>query len=137
MYTVEYIDSTLDDQPDDTLDSRRTLNGDNTFTLTATAKGVTAEHYGHWYAHHGCEVTMYYDEPLDQSAHNVYVSDYMYAELLPHGKIMLYDNCNVVVLARAETENNGGETREMRPYTAVPRHIDNVREPKTDKEPTA
>lgn len=129
VYTVEYIHSPRDNKPDDTLDYKLELNADNTFTLTATANGVTADHYGHWYARRGGELTMYYDEPIDPSAHNVYVSDCLYGELLPHGKIMIYDNCNVIVLAKT-AENNGGDTGtpEVTPYGAMPRKIKDIRE---------
>jgi len=99
-YTVEYVHRPRDEQPDETLDYRLELKNDNTYGMTVTADGVTAEHYGHWYAHRGGDIIMYYDEPLDPTAHNVYVSDSMYGEILPHGKIMIYDNCNVIVLAR-------------------------------------
>ena len=73
---------------------------------------------------------MYYDEPIDPSAHNVYVSDYLYGELLPHGKIMIYDNCNVIVLAKtAENGDNGNaDAREISPYNTVPRRIKDIRE---------
>ncbi len=105
VYTVEYVHSPRDGQKDETLDYKLELRDDNTFDLFVTANGVQASHYGHWYMHRGGNITMYYDEPIDPTAHNIYVSDSLYGEMLCGGKIMIYENCNVVVLSR-ETEND-------------------------------
>lgn len=99
-YTVEYVHYPRGEERDDTLDYKLTLNDDNTYTLSVTTDGVNAEHSGRWYMHRDGNIVMYYDEPIDTPAHNVYVGDAMYAESLPQGKLMIYDKCNVIVLAR-------------------------------------
>lgn len=113
VYTVEYVHSPRDESRDDTLDYRLELKNDNTFELDAVVDGVAASHYGHWYMHRGGNITMYYDEPVDPTAHNVYVSDSLYGEMICGGKIMIYENCNVIVLSRSN-ENNA-ETPDLAP----------------------
>ena len=103
-YTVEYVHTPFGEDRDETLDYKLELKDDNTFTLTAVAKGVTAEHYGRWYTRRD-EITMYYDEPVDPTAHNVYMNDRMYGEILNGGKIMIYENCHTVVLAKTVAES--------------------------------
>lgn len=100
-YTVEYIHVPYGVDRDDTLDFNLTLNDDNTFTMKVVSEGVEAEHYGRWYARRH-QITMYYDEPIDPTKHNVYVADSMYGELLPDGKIMVYENCHTIVLSRPQ-----------------------------------
>ena len=99
-YSVEYVRFPQGEKKDETLDYRLTLNQDDTFEFTVVTNGVTAEHNGHYYIHRDGYMTLYYDEEIEQTAHNVYVSDSLYCELLPSGKIMFYDNCNMIVLAR-------------------------------------
>ena len=97
---MEYVHTPRGEERDETLDYKLTLNDDNTYTLSVTTDGVNAEHSGRWYMHRDGNIVMYYDEPIDKPAHNVYISDTMYAESLPQGKLMIYDSCNVIVLAR-------------------------------------
>lgn len=104
-YTVEYVHTPRGEERDETLDYKLTLNDDNTYTLSVTTNGVNAEHSGRWYMHRDGNIVMYYDEPIDTPAHNVYISDTMYAESLPQGKLMIYDRCNVIVLARQGGDN--------------------------------
>ena len=100
-YTVEYVHAPYGIERDETLDYKLTLNNDNTFTLNVVSKGVATEHHGRWYTR-SSEIMMFYDEPIDQPAHNVYVADSMYGELLPQGKILIYDNCHTVILSRPQ-----------------------------------
>ncbi len=102
-YTIEYVHAPYDKDKDDTLDYRLTLNNDNTFEFTVVTDGVTAEHNGHWYERRG-NIMMFYDEEIPDKQHNVYVSDTMYADLLPQGKIMIYDNCYTIVLSKQNTQ---------------------------------
>lgn len=106
-YTVEYVHAPYGKDKDETLDYRLTLNDDNTFTLTVVAEGVTADHNGHWYERRG-EIMMFYDEAIDDTAHNVYVSDSLYGSILPQNKIMIYDNCYTIVLAKQPIQNAEG-----------------------------
>ncbi|MCH5163010.1 MAG: hypothetical protein J1G38_05930 [Clostridiales bacterium] len=99
-YSAEYVHSDRDKQKDDTLSYSLTLRDDNTYDMTVVTDGVKAVHYGNWYLHSGGGLTLYYDEPLDSTAHNVYVSDCLYGEVLENGKIMVFENGNVIVLAR-------------------------------------
>lgn len=101
-YSVEYIHTPYGVDRDDTLDFKMELRDDNTFDMTVVSEGVSVEHNGHWYAHRG-SITLYYDEQIEPPAHNVYVADSMYCELLPHGKLMVYENGHTVVLAREDT----------------------------------
>ena len=103
-YTVEYIHTPYGIDEDETLDYKLTLNDDNTFELTVVSNGVTAEHSGRWYERRN-EIMMFYDEQIDQPPHNVYVADSMFGDLLPKGKIMIYDNCCTIVLSR-QSEND-------------------------------
>ncbi|MCH5165771.1 MAG: hypothetical protein J1G01_05160 [Clostridiales bacterium] len=98
-YTVEYIHAPYGVERDETIDYTLLLNEDNTFKLNVVTNGVAAEHYGHWYNRRN-EIMMFYDEPTEQTAHNVYVADSMYGELLPQGKILIYDNCHTIILSR-------------------------------------
>lgn len=101
-YTVEYVHYPREAQKDETLNYSLTLNSDNTYSLTVVTDGVQANHFGNWYLRSGGSLVLYYDEPIDKTAHNVFVSDCMYGEMLPHGKIMIYDNCNVIVLSKTD-----------------------------------
>ncbi|MBD5131412.1 MAG: hypothetical protein HDT28_02295 [Clostridiales bacterium] len=98
-YTVEYVHTPFGEEQDDTLSYELVLNSDNTFTLVATANGVTSDHYGHWYSSRR-NITLFYDEPIDPTAHNVYVADALYAERLDQGKLLVYDNCKTIILSR-------------------------------------
>lgn len=124
VYTVEYIHSPRDTERDETLDYRLELKDDNTFDLNVTSNGVQAEHYGHWYMHRGGNIMLYYDEPIDPTAHNVYVSDTLYGDMLDGGKIMIYENCNVIVLSRewsdAETHPPVADDNDVDGNTTVP-----------------
>lgn len=102
-YTVEYIHTPYGMEKDDTLDYNLTLNTDNTFYLTVVSDGVTAEHSGRWYELRN-QIMMFYDEQIDPPQHNVYVADCLCGELLPEGKIMIYDNCYTIVLSRKQSE---------------------------------
>ena len=104
-YTVEYIHTPYGIDNDETLDYNLTLNDDNTFELTVVSNGVTAEHSGRWYERRK-EIIMFYDEEIDTPQHNVYVSDSMFGDLLPQGKIMIYDNCCTIVLSRQNSSDN-------------------------------
>ncbi|MDE6293367.1 MAG: hypothetical protein K2L88_01945 [Clostridiales bacterium] len=104
-YTVEYIHTPYGIDEDETLDYRLTLNDDNTFSLTVVSNGVTAEHSGRWYERRK-EIIMFYDEEIDPPQHNVYIADSMYGDILPKGKIMIYDNCCTIVLSRQIAINN-------------------------------
>ncbi len=99
-YEVEYIHTPYGIDKDSSLDYKLTLNKDNTFELTVVSDGVTAEHSGRWYERRN-EIMMYYDEQIDPPAHNVYVADTLFGDLLPQGKIMIYDKCCTIVLARS------------------------------------
>lgn len=98
-YTVEYIHAPYGIERDETLDFNLTINDDNTFTLKIVSKGVESNHYGRWYTR-GREIMMFYDDPIEQPEHNVYVADSMYGELLPGGKILVYENCHTVILSQ-------------------------------------
>ena len=102
-YTVEYIHTPYGMDKDETLDYKLSLNNDNTFELTVVSDGVTAEHNGRWYERRN-QIILFYDEEIDPPQHNVYVADSMYAELLPKGKIMIYDNCYTIVLSKQQNE---------------------------------
>ena len=99
-YTVEYIHTPYGIDKDETLDYTLTLNDDNTFTMTVVSDGVTAEHSGRWYERRK-EIMLFYDEEIEQPPHNVYVSDSMFGDILPKGKIMIYDNCYTIVLSQS------------------------------------
>lgn len=99
-YGVDYVRFPQGEEKDETLDYRLTLKDDDTFELTVVSKGVTAEHYGHYYIRRGGSITLFYDEEIEPTAHNVYICDSLYGEILPNGKIMFYDNCNTIVLAK-------------------------------------
>ncbi len=102
-YTVEYIHTPYGIDKDETLDYKLTLNDDNTFSMTVVSDGVTAEHSGRWYERRK-EIMLFYDEQIEQPPHNVYVSDSMFGDLLPKGKIMIYDNCYTIVLSQNNDE---------------------------------
>ena len=105
-YTVEYIHTPYGVDKDETLDYRLTLKDDNTYELTVVSDGVTAVHNGHWYERNK-EITMFYDEQIQDQPHNVYVGDRLFANVLPKGKIMIYDDCYTIVLAKQpETDEN-------------------------------
>lgn len=98
-YSVEYIHTPFGVERDETLDFKIELRADNTFDMTVVSEGVQVEHNGRWYAHHG-NITLFYDEQIEPPAHNVYVADSLYCELLPQGKLMVYENGHTVVLTR-------------------------------------
>lgn len=100
-YTVEYVHAPYGIDKDETLDYKLTLNDDNTFDLTVVSDGVTANHNGRWYERRS-EIMLFYDEQMDPQQHNVYVADSLFGELLPKGKIMIYDNCYTIVLAKQD-----------------------------------
>lgn len=104
-YTVEYVHTPHGIDKDETLDYKLQLSDDNTFTMQVVTNGVTADHSGHWYARRD-EIMLYYDEVTDPTAHNVYVSDSMYCDVLPQNKLMIYDNCRVIVLAREAADSD-------------------------------
>lgn len=104
-YTVEYIHTPYGIDQDETLDYKLTLNEDNTFELTVVSNGVTAEHRGRWYERRK-EIMMFYDEQIDPPQHNVYVADGIFGDLLPKGKIMIYDNCCTIVLSRQSANDS-------------------------------
>lgn len=104
-YTVEYIHAPYGIDKDTTLDYDLTLNEDNTFKLTVVSEGVTADHSGRWYER-SKTIMLFYDEDIDTPQHNVYVADSLYADILPQGKLMIYDNCHTIVLSRRQTEKS-------------------------------
>ena len=111
-YTVEYIHTPYGVDKDETLDYRLTLKDDNTYELTVVSDGVTAVHNGHWYERNH-EITMFYDEQIQEQPHNVYVGDRLFANVLPKGKIMIYDDCYTIVLAKQpETTDNNTQTEQ-------------------------
>ena len=101
-YSVEYIHTPYGVDKDDTLDYKLELSDDNTFTMHVVTNGVTADHSGHWYVRHD-NMTLFYDEEIDPTAHNYFVSDSMYCEILPQNKLMIYDDCRVIVLSRNDS----------------------------------
>lgn len=103
-YTVEYVHTPYGMPADDTLDYSVQMNGDNTYTMTVVSDGVKSEHFGHWYGRGG-SITFYFDEPVDPPAHNEYVSDCIFAEVLPQSKLMIYDGGRTVVLSKSDAEN--------------------------------
>lgn len=105
-YTLEYVHTPFGIDKDETLDYKLQLSDDNTFTMQVVTDGVSVDHTGHWYARRD-EVMLYYDEQIDQPAHNEYVADSMYCDVLPQNKLMIYDNCRVIVLSRATTPSDG------------------------------
>lgn len=108
-YGVDYVRFPQNSEKDETLDYKLTLKSDDTFELTVVSDGITAEHYGHYYIRYGGSITLFYDEEREPTAHNVYVSDSLYGEFLPNGKIIFYDNCNTIILAHensAETNSD-------------------------------
>ena len=105
-YTLEYVHTPFGIDKDETLDYKLQLSDDNTFTMQVVTDGVSVDHTGHWYARRD-EVMLYYDEQIDRPAHNEYVADSMYCDVLPQNKLMIYDNCRVIVLSRATTPADG------------------------------
>lgn len=103
-YSVEYVHAPRDKQKDDTLQYSLTLRDDNTYDMTVVTDGVQANHYGNWYMRSGASIILYYDEPIEDAAHNVFVSDCMFGEILPQGKIMIFDDGNVIVLSKLSAE---------------------------------
>lgn len=100
-YSVEYIHTPYGAERDNTLDFDLALDADNTFTLDVTSSGIHASHYGHYYVRRD-EIILFYDEPIEQPAHNVYVADSMYGEILGGDKIMFYENCHTIVLSKTQ-----------------------------------
>lgn len=99
VYTVEYIHTPNYIDKDETLDYRLRLNDDHTFDMIVVSDGVQADHFGHWYKRHD-EIMMFYDESTDPTAHNVYVADSMYGDMISSDRIMIYDNGYIIVLVR-------------------------------------
>lgn len=94
-YKTEYIHSNAGstNTPDYTVKF-----DDDTFDLKIDDSENSKSYYGHYYVHCGGSITMFFDNvSADQDP-----ASYLYAELLPSGKIMLYDNNNVAVLANAD-----------------------------------
>lgn len=104
-YTVEYVHYSAGAEKDDTLDYRLDLSNDNTYTMSVVTDGIKAEHYGRWYVT-GSNVALFFDEPIVEPPHNVFVGDSMYLELIPGGKMMVFEGSKVIVLAR--DSNDGG-----------------------------
>lgn len=103
VYTVEYIHTPYGVESDDTLDYRLELSDDNTYTMKVTANGVTAAHNGKWYNKRDT-LMLFYDEPIDQPTHNTYVADSMYCEIIPQGKLLIYDRCYTVILSKSQQD---------------------------------
>ena len=98
-YAVEYVHTPYHVQKDDTLDVTLELRQDNTYDMSVTVSGVKSSHYGHWYEKNS-GITLYFDEPIDPPAHNEYVSDCAYIEVLPHGKMRLYEGGSTIILSK-------------------------------------
>lgn len=111
-YTVEYVHVPYGVTRDETLDYTVNINADNTYTMTVVSSGVRSEHNGRWYARRD-NITFFFDEQIDPPEHNVYVADTLYAELLPHGKIMLYDNCHTLVLSKSQDDTESKTERRL------------------------
>lgn len=99
-YSVEYVHTPPGMAEDDTLDYKLEISDDGSFTLNVVSEGVSADHSGRWYTRRD-ELMLFYDEKVDTPAHNVYIADSMYADILPGQKLMIYDNCRVIVLAKS------------------------------------
>ncbi len=112
-YNIEYVHYPRGGEQDPTLDYSLTINEDGTYDMTVVTDGITANHYGHWYQHRDGNITLFYDEPTEDTAHNVYVSDSMFIEVLRHGKLMIYDNCNVIVLSRVADQTPAKANRTL------------------------
>ncbi len=106
IYYLEYVHFPVGTERDESIDYRLDLRDDGMFTFDVVTNNVSATHEGRWYGKNGGEIILFYDEPIADTAHNVYVSDCMFCEYLPSGKIMLYDNCNTVVLSKDATLYN-------------------------------
>lgn len=119
-YTVEYIHTPYGVDKDETLDYRLTLKDDNTYELTVVSDGVTAVHNGHWYERNH-EITMFYDEQMQEQPHNVYVGDRMFANVLPKGKIMIYDDCYTIVLSKQTEDNSQNDQTEQKQEQIITR----------------
>lgn len=100
-YSVEYVHVPFGVDNDDTLSYDIALNPDNTYSMTVISGGVTSNHQGRWYENYG-GITFYFDERIDPPAHNEYIADNLFAELLPHSKLMIYDSGRTIVLSRRE-----------------------------------
>ncbi len=108
-YGVEYIHHANRADKDETLDYRIALHSDNTYEMTVVSNGVTADHSGKWYVNRG-SITFFYDEETENQPHNVYEADCLYGNFIDGGKIMIYDNCNVIVLSKtAEPDQTPAE----------------------------
>lgn len=102
-YSAEYVHTPYGEPKDDTLSYSLTLNDDGTYSMTAVKQGVSAEHSGRYYLRDG-GIMLFYDEEIAPPAHNVYVSDCMYGDILAGHKIMIYDGCNTIVLSYSPSE---------------------------------
>ena len=101
VYTTEYIHFSPFDKPETMPNYSLELKDDGTYSFHADVNGVQSEHYGNYYFKHG-GLILFYDEPMDTPAHNVYVADSIYMEMLPQGKIMFYDECGTIVLSKPD-----------------------------------
>ena len=102
-YTVEYIHTPFGTEKDETLDYRLVLSDDNTYSMEVTMDGVTAVHSGKWYSKYDT-LMLFYDEQTEPPAHNIYVADSMYCDILPQGKLLIYDRGYTVVLAESNEQ---------------------------------
>lgn len=104
VYTVEYIHTPYGVDSDDTLDYKLELSDNNTYTMEVTANGVTAAHNGKWYNKRDT-LMLFFDEPIDQPTHNTFVADCMYCEIIPQGKLLIYDNCYTIILSKTQSDS--------------------------------
>lgn len=111
-YTVDYVRYPKQSDIDETLNYVLTLNENDLFDFMVTVNGITSTHYGHYYIHRGGSIVLFYDEKIEDSAHNVFICDSLYAELLPNGKIMFYDDCKTIVLSKEEKTPQQDTTKE-------------------------
>ena len=110
-YNTEYVHFPVNSDRDESLDYKLELRDDNTFTFNVVTNNISAMHEGHWYSKQDGSLLLFYDEPTEDTAHNVYVSDLMFCDYLPDGKIMIFDNCNVIVLAREQSPEDANIPR--------------------------
>ncbi len=99
-YSTEYVHISQTENSGEKPNYSLNLKDDNTFTFQAEVNGVVSDHYGNWYLKYDDSIVLFYDEPVDTPPHNVFVGDCMFMELLPHGKIMFYDDCATIVLSK-------------------------------------
>ncbi len=108
-YYSEYIHSPISFACESSMRYDLDLKEDNTFEMNITSDNTNFKFTGHWYSKHD-QITLYYDSsdnPLarDLPGHTSY--DCTYGEVYPQGKIMLYENSGIIVMARVtESSNN-------------------------------